>query len=321
LDRRVVDVARSEPRRGPDPEAGYLIIGGVPKSATTSLFRYLADHPQVCPASRKETYFFAREFDYKHVCQAEETTDAFAGYFGHCGSSSRLRIEATPYTLYSRHAAERIAGTLPNAMMLFLLRDPVDRFLSDYHFHVQREHPSVRGSLRDFVEKQLRYRGETPSLLQLGCYVTYLRSFWRVFGLSRVLVVVFEELRANPLAALGGICTAVGVDPGFYTSFSFESHNSTFVARWPWLNRLSMSLEPTVAGLRAHVIHRPALHRVFEGVITAGKRVYRGMNAASTDTDHQDSADLRARLADYYRPYSEALVDELGRSLPWKSLA
>ncbi|MBV7338510.1 sulfotransferase [Chloroflexi bacterium TSY] len=42
-------------------EHQYLLIVGTPKSATTSLFRYLADHPDVCCANRKETYFFARE--------------------------------------------------------------------------------------------------------------------------------------------------------------------------------------------------------------------------------------------------------------------
>jgi hypothetical protein len=76
-----------------DPAFRYLIIGGAPKSATTSLFRYLADHPQVCPCGQKETYFFAREFDFEKTCQVLETAEGFESYFLHCDERGKLRRE------------------------------------------------------------------------------------------------------------------------------------------------------------------------------------------------------------------------------------
>ncbi|MEJ2601167.1 MAG: sulfotransferase [Anaerolineales bacterium] len=298
----------------------YLIIGGAPKSATTSLFHYLSDHPQVCPANRKETYFFAREFDYRGVSNSGESAPDFDQYFSHCPSSGSLRIEATPYTLYSDHAAEKISDMLPGACLLFILRDPVDRLISDYYFHVQRGHPSARDTFKEFLAFQRRMESGLPNLIELGCYLQYLRPFFDVFGRNRVLIIFFEEFKRDPRAEIRALCTSLGLDPGFYTNYDFTTHNKTLSIRNPWLNKTYIKLERYVARTRARLIHHPEVHRWFEKFLTFGKSAYQRLNSQGAQTNTAIDPAIQEQLVEYYRAYNQALSEELGHPLPWHSI-
>ncbi len=297
----------------------YLIIGGAPKAATTSLFRYLADHPHVCPANRKETYFFAREFDYKQVCQVPLALDAFEAYFSHCRSNKHLRIEATPYTLYAKDAADKLSKLLETSSILFILRDPVERLYSDFRFHRQREHSSVKATFEEFVYEQLQHKSNVPSLLKLGCYIEYLRPFYNVYRPESISVIFFEEFRDDSRRALRRICSWIGLDPAFYSMYQFEGHNPTITVRYATLNRASIRMESVVSALRKHIIHYSALHTPFEKMVSMAKTIYGKANSLPEPSQEPISDSLWETLVAYYRPYNQALSQMLGRRLPWKS--
>lgn len=108
-----------------------FIIGGAQRCGTTSLFRTLAQHPDVVvPLSGKGVHYF-------------DTADSFARgrawYVGHFPIAATARIrtrgrartgEASPYYVFHPLAAARIAQTVPDAKMLVLVRDPVERAFS-----------------------------------------------------------------------------------------------------------------------------------------------------------------------------------------------
>ncbi len=300
-------------------DQSYLIIGGAPKSGTTSLFHYLSDHPEVCPANRKETYFFAREFDYNHVCKRDKSLAAFQSYFVHCGSSEKIRVEATPYTLYSKSSAFKIASLLPNQTVLFILRDPVDRLVSDYYFHIQRGHSSVQGTFQEFIDRQLTSRSHIPSLLDLGCYIEYLRPFYTAYGRSGIYVLFFEDFKTNPSAEMQKLCAELGIEPKFYRNYNFAVHNKTINVRYPWLNKANNNLESIAASVRQRVIRWPNIHKPFEAVLSYGKSIYRILNDRGPIDKEDISPDIREYLVNYYQPYNKALAKELGRPLPWQS--
>lgn len=295
----------------------YVIIGGAPKAGTTSLFRYLSAHPAVCPANRKETYFFARKFDLNGVCTCGDTLADFEKYFSHCCSSTRLRLEGTPYTLYAKDAASKIGAILPDPLVLFILRDPVMRLISDYRFHLHRDHPSTRGSLEDFIEWQSFMRGDVPGLLDFGCYIKYLRSFFSILGHRRVHILIFKEFFKNPRGEIQNLCKSLGIDGSFYRSYIFETHNPTINHRFSWLNKLYVNLEPLVAELRTRVIKSQRLHKVFENIIKRGKYTYRKLNSGNMKQENVFPAKMVNYLRDYYKPYNDALSEELQRPLPW----
>lgn len=297
----------------------YLIIGGVPKSGTTSLFRYISDHPQVCPSNRKETYFFARDFDLNKVCTDGETLVDFEKHFSHCHSSLRTRVEATPYTLYAKDATTKIASILPNPLMLFILRDPVKRLISDYRFHLQRDHPSTRGTLKDFFDWQSSMRGDIPSLLKMGCYAQYIRPFIKALGRNRVHILFFENFYPNLKDEIQNLCQKLRIDGSFYWTYDFKLYNPTVNHRFSWMNRLYIGLEPWVANLRMRIIRRQRLYMVFENVIKTGRSTYRKLNSRKAKPKDIFPPEIMEYLESYYRPHNHALSEELGQPIPWNT--
>jgi hypothetical protein len=299
----------------------YLLICGAPKCGTTSLFRYLSDHPDICPSNRKETYFFAREFILNKVCQCGETLKDFESYFSHCPSGSKLRLEGTPYTLYAKDAARKISSLLQNSTVLFILRDPVQRLISDYNFSIQRGHVSAQnGTFQSFLDWQKRVTGDIPSLIDMGCYIRFVQSFYDVLGKDRVIILFFEELVSNQAAELDKLCLKLGIEDSFYEKYNFSIHNPTVNYRSSELNRLYIRLEPVVANMRKPLMNWPVLHKLFEKTIDFGKSIYWLVNNQKSNNREDYPPELLEELANYYQPYNKALSEVLARPLPWKSM-
>lgn len=302
-----------------DPTFQYLIIGGAPKSATTSLFRYLADHPHVCPSSQKETYFFAREFDFEKTCRLPKTTAGFENFFPHCHDSGKVRLEATPYTLYARGSVRRIQAILDNPGFLFVLRDPVDRLFSNYWMELNRGRPFVRNkSFRQFVDQQIKSRNALPNALKVGRYADYLPSFFKAFGTSKVTIFFFEEFRKRPVANLKTLCNRIGIDGDFYTTYRFQVHNRSIVPKARWLTVLQMKAERVVRFAGPRLVFYPRVERVFRLAVRRGKTFSNSVNSRNHTVKKAIPDDVRRRLEEYYRPSCEALSALLNRPLPWK---
>src|SRR5687768_13237463 len=100
-------------RRLPD----FLIIGAQ-RGGTTSLYRYLTEHPEIDPAVRKEIHFFSRHH--------EQGLDWYRAHFPRRDESS-LVGEASPNYLVHPDVPARVAAALPRVKLIALLRNPVDR--------------------------------------------------------------------------------------------------------------------------------------------------------------------------------------------------
>jgi Sulfotransferase domain len=191
--------ASSFARRLPD----FLILGAQ-KAGTTALYAYLRWHPGITGPSWKEVSFFDRHYG-----------RGAAWYRGHFPAerSRRLIGEASPGYVFHPLAPERVKATVPDAKLIVLLRDPVDRALSHYHHEVAlgREPLSFEDALDAEPE---RTRGEEERLvrepgyfshawwdhtyLARGRYVEQLERWLAVFPRDQLLVVASEELGADP---------------------------------------------------------------------------------------------------------------------------
>lgn len=110
-------------------EYKYILICGVQKAGTTSLFQYLADHPDICPSSVKETGFFLEPtypFYKPRAFQYINGFDQINYYFTSC-NHKKIRLEGTPSYLYSSKAPSYIKESLPDVLSIFMLREPVSR--------------------------------------------------------------------------------------------------------------------------------------------------------------------------------------------------
>jgi hypothetical protein len=229
--RTAIDALKSPVRRlragyreltGPLRGLPDALIIGAQKGGTTSLFNYLVQHPDVLPPFGKEIHYFDLHY--------ERGVRWYRGRFpySHRLSRGKLTIDASPYYLVHPLAPRRAAQLLPEARLIALLRNPVDRALSHYQHEVRGGRESL--SFAEAIERESeRLEGEEERLrddpryysashhrhsyLQRGRYVEQLRRWAEHFPRSRLLVLQSEWLFRDPAAASSAVYHFLGLAP------------------------------------------------------------------------------------------------------------
>lgn len=179
-------------KRGVEGELGALpdfVVIGAPKCGTTFLYHLLTKHPHVEPSAFKELHFFDLLF--------EEGTE----WYRQCFLPPKLKDgretitgDGTPSYLFHPHAAERMAGVIPEAKLIALLRNPVDRTYSAYH-HRARNRDQIR-TFEETVETSLD--GPNQGFLSQSIYVDHLLRWSRFFSREQMLVLKSEDFFEHP---------------------------------------------------------------------------------------------------------------------------
>jgi len=200
------------------PLPDFLILGAM-KSGTTSLFRYLGQHPKVRVSAAKAVHFF----DLDH----SRGPRWYRSHFPLLRSGA-ITGEATPYYLCHPHAPQRIGELLPRARLVVLLRNPTDRAISHYSHEARKGRESLpilealeaeEGRVGPEWARMLRDESyNSPvhrrfSYKQRGLYVEQLERYWRHFDEGALLPLKAERLYSDPRGALTDVCRFLGVEP------------------------------------------------------------------------------------------------------------
>jgi hypothetical protein len=192
-----------------------FLICGAQRSGTTYLWTLLRSHPDIyLPAPWwPEPKFFA----VPHLFA--QGLPAYAEHFKEAGDALAIGEKSVTY-LDAPEAPERIARSLPDVKLIFLLRDPVERAYSHYHYSVAHCLESL-----PFVEALVwePYRAlHGPEILRIarpwayvarGHYAHHLARFYALFDPARILVLYFEEFFADLSAGAATLCQFLGVRP------------------------------------------------------------------------------------------------------------
>jgi hypothetical protein len=192
----------------------FLIIGAQ-KSGTTFLYQLLVQHPHVKPAFAKEVHYFDLNF--------KKGDNWYRSYFPlqSRNSSTYITGEASPYYLFHPHAPRRASAVVPDAKLVVLLRNPVDRAYSHYQHQVKRVGGEARETLpfEEAIEaeekilpremdKMLQDESyassghRTRSYLSRGIYIDQLLLWSRFFRREQMLVLKSEDLFNDTTNAL-----------------------------------------------------------------------------------------------------------------------
>jgi hypothetical protein len=227
-------------------------------------------------SSVKETYFFERD-DYR------ESLEDYARYFP---AGTAIRGEATPsYSQHPRvkHIPERIHSIIPNAKLIYLVRDPLDRAEAQYQQRV-----SVGDESRPIAEAFADV--EDPFNIYACCskYALQVSRYLRLFPEANLLIVDSRDLAQQPQETLSEVFRFIGVDPNFRSSEFSERLNTQ--AEKVRLSGIGTRLRRSGAATGARsVLPESVRARVFP-------RLRRGL---SRDVQRVPLAgDIRARLAD-----------------------
>jgi hypothetical protein len=242
----------------------------------------------------KETNFFKDHYD--------RGLEWFANCFDLSPGTEAVG-EASPGNMIHPHAAERIARHFPDARLIFVLRDPVERAYSQYYFGVMR---GTQDPSQSFSELIRRDGGWGRRVLELGLYHEQLLRFERHFPDQQMCIELYEDFKRDNVAFVRRVFDFIGVDPSFELD-SYERSNQT---RYP---RHTRALQVVRRAWRTFEQHIPQLvTEHIDGLRTTARKMF--FQDGEQKKPPMSGAD-RTYLSNFYAEPNARLEDWLGRDL------
>lgn len=192
-------MASNNPARFPD----FVIIGAA-KSGTSTLFSYLEQHPGIFVSDPKEPCYFDLDDSWGRGEQWYASLFSDARPDQLCGEGS------TNYTRWPQvdGVPQRMKALIPNAKLIYLMRDPITRSYSHFVHRWSREvHPG-----EPFTESFSQFVAHDPMCLDGSDYTTQIERFLDYYPREQLLLLTFEELASDPRATLRQVFAFLGVE-------------------------------------------------------------------------------------------------------------
>ena len=211
----------------------FVIIGAM-KSGTTSLYDFLIKNPAIASASKKELHYFSLQHNLGKLWYCSNFPSNLSRHYFYKKTNQRLLSgEASPTYLFYPEVPGRMREILPDAKLIVILRNPVDRAHSHYHHSLRhnRETLSFEKAIKLEEERLAGVRERLIrdpfscdnhyhhySYLRKGIYADQLENWFRHYNQKQFLILTTDDLRKNPQQTLDQISDFLGVS-------SFQAKN------------------------------------------------------------------------------------------------
>jgi hypothetical protein len=307
----------------------FFLVGAM-KAGTTAVFESLGLHPHVYCSPIKEPNFFSDEFRFVEVSpknlrrRSQFDVNAYVkGPMDRPVHGALVRDPATYYALfrlakdyaaigeastsylYSNSAARNIHAAVPHARIIMILRNPVDRAISQYH--MESRIGLVNDRFGSLLEQDLSTSGNTfrtfGMYVDVGRYVKQIRRYSAFFPANQIKIVLYDDLSSNFDGVTDDILRFLDVDPALRRR-NAKKTNGARVPRAATINQ---------------VLHRVGLKQMIgrsfpQPLLDFGKRMYY-RRANGTGVTEADRERLRAVLADEVTALSDLLDRDLSHWL------
>ncbi len=328
-----------------------FIIIGAQKAGTTSLFRYLAEHPEVSMPADKEAPFFCTDHIYAR---------GFPHYMGNLMREMLVDPErrwgtATPHymsgSVYQsaeaaaghpdydeRTVPARIRACLPDVRLVAILRDPVERALAGHREAVmrgddRRHFDAMVGDLLQphaLADARRRSQHTETGYIVWGEYGRILSGYFDIFPREQILVLFTDELKRDPVEVLARVQEFIGVKTVQELPNVGEKYNSGVAVRdfsWSRPDTWTSPYSPiSPQGIRVALRHNSAVQAMWKAVPYDARRSLRfpylrlARWAVERNISHSGDdvgAETLARLRKHYAQDTERLTALLGVAPPW----
>jgi hypothetical protein len=211
----------------------FLIIGAA-KAGTNALYHYLRQHPQVYMSPWKEPKFFAFESEADLGFRAANGRDApvnasvildqaeYEELFDDARDDELARGEASTHYLYVERSPARIKALIPDAKLIAVLRNPVDRAFSSYQHLVRDDlEPLDFGAALDAEPQRIaEHYAYLYRYTDMGFYSEQLDRYEKTFPENQLCVLLYDDLRSDPEGTCRRIFSFLGVDEDFVPDMS-----------------------------------------------------------------------------------------------------
>ena len=233
-----------------DDIARFAFIVGAPRCGTTSLANFLKNHPDVCFPIMKEPHFFAQHdltgLSYRELVETVET-QYLARFFPHCEGGSQTAADCSVSYLYAPEQLEPVLRLWPDSRFVITLRDPMEMlpslhkrllFLGD---ETLTRFEDAWAAVPDRAAgKRIPRKCIEPRWLrydEAGRYSTYLERLFATVGRERCLVLLFEDLAADPVGQYRRIVEFLALRP-MEETIELTPRRRSHDVRSIWLQRL-----------------------------------------------------------------------------------
>ena len=296
----------------------FFIIGA-PKSGTTSLYEYLEGHPDVFMSPVKEPFYFSVDVSTgaRHRLRYAPGHAEYLELFANAGEQARVGEASTTY-LVSHEAPSLVKAFAPDALLIAMLRNPVEMVQSLHNERVSQGAEPITDLEEALAADDDRRAGRRlpPGATPLGAvyrdnarYGEQLERWLAFFDRDRLHTVVFDDFTADTVGQFAQVLSAMGVDAD-YRPASFGARNASHRLRRGPI-RAVLESRPTA------FVRRRALPAVVgEDRAARLARRFRHSRVVRRDNPRQPIADdLRRRLEDDFAPDVARLSELLGRDM------
>lgn len=284
-----------------------LFIIGAMKAGTTSLHNYLNHHPDVFMCEPKEPGYFVEELN------LDKGEAWYLDLFKDAGGAAIVGESSTHYSKYPSYkgVAERVAKYAPDARLVYVMRDPVQRALSQYWYSIDAA--ARRPDSRFHMEtRQLATAvKEDHTYVDFSDYAMQLQHYMKYFDRDQIYTLTFESLIADPHRETNSLLEWLGVEGSL--------DESVFERQW------NATPDELVKVKGRGLLQRFRVSRTWELISPLVPKSFRkmGVSMAVSSTDKDEGEDECA--INYLRPIMQAktenLVELLGREFPeWRTL-
>jgi len=196
-----------------------LVVIGVVRSGTTSLYHYLSQHPSIIKSAYDELGYFDSNYDlglnwYKSLFptifekkKVEEKNGKFITY------------DVTPFYIYNEKVPKRIQKIIPDSKLILILRNPVDRAYSNYFITKQnKKFEDIIIEEKEILKtinrknKEEYYKFVHTSLLSRGFYAEQLEKWFKIFPRNQILIIKSEDFAIQTNKIMNEIFNFLGLE-------------------------------------------------------------------------------------------------------------
>lgn len=280
-----------------------LIIAGVTKAGTTSLFTYLTAHPDVCSSSIKEVAYFLPLRWGQDLAPLSD----YRRYFNHCERRRFIMEASASYFFGAEAVSSKIHEILKGVRIIVMFRDPVARLYSFFNYHQNMLNIDSEMTFTDYIKKCESFTDHDFKKeenyyyygLSNGRYVTFIEPWIKNFG-NDINFYFFEDLKNDQHFFMKEICNWLEIDDSYYDNYEFVIENKTRNYKFKGLQKIALAVNLKCEKIFRKYIYLKRYLRSFYYFLNEGAR----KSIKMTEEE-------RLYLQKYYRPYNQKLRDVL----------
>lgn len=280
-----------------------FFIVGAPKCGTTAMNYYLGQHPEIFVPRMKEIHYFGSDL----YVNRDMSLESYLSIFEEATDEKRVGETSVLY-LSSKLAPQEIKQFNPEAQIIVMLRNPVEKLYSDHSYAIYREREDVadvEAALHAEEERRKAVHGpRKPRYRETLKYTEQLQRYVDVFGWESIHVIIYDDFAADTLGTYQRALEFLGVAWDFEPDLQIVNSNRR--ARSKSLRRLLSNPPQSVRGLVRSIIPSTLRHKVIGRLEHFNSRY---------QTRSPMDPEVRKRLQKEFEPEVEQLGELLGRDL------